>query len=79
MILNNFNNNLLKKARNIENGQKAIQNLNEKGLKAKFHQLDIENKESIDKFKYFIKNTYGGIDILVNNAGVYPQVIKIIL
>jgi len=49
------------------------------GLKAKFHQLDIENKESINKFADFIKNTYGGIDVLVNNAGVYPKVTLIVI
>ncbi len=48
------------------------------GLSPKFHQLDIENMESIRKFGDFLKNTYGGIDVLVNNAGVYPKVTKII-
>ena len=56
-----------------------IQILDEMGLKAKFHQLDIENKESINKFADFIKNTYGGIDVLVNNAGVYPKVTLIVI
>ena len=44
------------------------------GLKAKFHQLDIENMESIKHFADFLKTAHGGIDVLVNNAAIYPHV-----
>ena len=40
------------------------------GVEVKFHQLDINNKESIEKLANFLKETYGGLDVLVNNAGV---------
>lgn len=58
-------------ARNIENGQKAVESLNKLNLFPKFHQLDIENQESIDQFATYLKNTYGGVDIIINNAGLF--------
>lgn len=61
-------------ARNVDNGKRAIQSLNDMGLNPKFHQLDIESMESIQNFAEYLKNTYGGIDVLVNNAGVFPKV-----
>ena len=36
----------------------------------KYHQLDIDNQESIDTFAKFIQTTYNGLDILVNNAAI---------
>ena len=57
-------------ARNEERGLKAIEDLKLEGLNAKFHQLDIDNEESIKKLAEFLKNTYGGLDVLVNNAGI---------
>lgn len=35
-----------------------------------FHQLDVSDKESVIRFRDFIKQKHGGIDILINNAGV---------
>ncbi|XP_061163368.1 carbonyl reductase [NADPH] 1-like isoform X2 [Saccostrea echinata] len=61
-------------ARNEELGQKAVKSLNDEGLSPKFHQLDITDQVSIERFRDFIKNTYGGLDVLVNNAGMaYKQ------
>ncbi|CAH1403882.1 unnamed protein product [Nezara viridula] len=40
------------------------------GLKAEFHQLDIDDIQSITNFANFIKKTHGGIDVLVNNAAI---------
>ena len=62
-------------ARNSEEGLKAVEQLKEEGLSAKFHQLDITDKESIAKLKDYLLSTYGGLDILVNNAGIYYKVI----
>lgn len=61
-------------ARNVENGLKAIKNLESNGLNAKFHQLDVESQESIDTFRDYLNEKYGGIDVLINNAGVYIKV-----
>ena len=51
-------------------GHKAVQELEKDGIKVKFHQLDIDNQESIANFAKFIRDTYGGLDILVNNAAI---------
>ena len=51
-------------------GMAAVKELEKEGLKPKFHQLDIDNKESIAKLHDFVKAKYGGIDILVNNAAI---------
>lgn len=57
-------------ARDANKGNEAIELLSKEGLQAKFHQLDIENKESIDKFAAYLKDTHKAIDVLVNNAGM---------
>ena len=36
----------------------------------RFHQLDIDNAESIAKFANFIKEKHQGLDILINNAAI---------
>lgn len=41
---------------------------------ASFHQLDIDNLESINRFASYLKNKYDGIDILVNNAAIAYKV-----
>ena len=41
-----------------------------------FHQLDVDNQESIDRFAAYLKEKYGGLDILINNAGVALIVFK---
>jgi carbonyl reductase 1 len=61
-------------ARNEDFGKKAVQSLNEEGLHPKFRQLDINDQTSIEVFRDFIKNKYGGLDVLVNNAAIaYKQ------
>ncbi len=54
----------------MEAGKKACEELANQGLNAVFHELDIENIESIITLAAHIKQTYGGLDILVNNAAV---------
>ena len=44
--------------------------LNGEGLQPRFHQLDLCDKASIDRFKNLLQTTYGGLDVLVNNAGM---------
>ncbi|XP_068235106.1 carbonyl reductase [NADPH] 1-like isoform X2 [Palaemon carinicauda] len=51
-------------------GLAAVKNLNEAGHQAQYHQLDIDNIESIKKFAEYIKTKYGGFDVLVNNAAI---------
>ncbi|XP_071087201.1 carbonyl reductase [NADPH] 1-like [Haliotis cracherodii] len=51
-------------------GQAAVADLNKEGLQPKFHQLDINDRSSVDQLKSFLQATYGGLDVLVNNAGI---------
>ncbi|KAJ8934497.1 hypothetical protein NQ314_013314 [Rhamnusium bicolor] len=57
-------------ARNEERGKAAIAKLKELGFQPLFHQLDITDQASVNKFKEHIQTTHGGIDLLVNNAGI---------
>ncbi|XP_045131876.1 carbonyl reductase [NADPH] 3-like [Portunus trituberculatus] len=57
-------------ARDEGRGATAVEELKKLGLSPHFHQLDIDNQDSINKFSEYIKNTYGGLDVLVNNAAI---------
>lgn len=57
-------------ARNESFGLKAVQNLQNEGIKVNFHQLDIEDSQSIKNFSLYLKEKYEGIDILINNAAI---------
>ncbi|KAL1493741.1 hypothetical protein ABEB36_009435 [Hypothenemus hampei] len=57
-------------ARDIDRGQAAIAALNKLGFNPLFHQLDITDQISIDKFRDHLKSKHGGIDVLVNNAAI---------
>lgn len=61
-------------ARNEELGQKAVKELEAQGLKVAYHQLDIDNQESIDRFTTYIKEKHQGLDLLVNNAAIAYKV-----
>jgi len=56
-------------ARDEGRGKKAVAELEKEGLHPKFHQLDIEDTNSVAKLTQFLLQTYGGLDLLVNNAG----------
>jgi len=57
-------------SRSEERGLAALEELKKEGIVAKFHQLDINSRESIEQLRDFIKEKYGGLDVLVNNAGI---------
>ena len=57
-------------ARNVERGSKSVKELEKEGVNVSFHQLDIDDKSSIEKLCEYMKQNYGGIDVLVNNAGI---------
>ncbi|XP_027731399.1 carbonyl reductase [NADPH] 1-like [Vombatus ursinus] len=57
-------------ARNPTLGQEAVKKLKEEGLNPVFHQLDINDLQSIQTLREFLKERYGGLDVLVNNAGI---------
>jgi carbonyl reductase 1 len=47
------------------------------GYKPLYHQLDVEDQNSIDRFKQFLEETHGGLDLLVNNAAIAYKVTQI--
>nr|XP_022913892.1 carbonyl reductase [NADPH] 1-like isoform X1 [Onthophagus taurus] len=57
-------------ARNSERGIEAVKKLKDAGFNPLFHQLDVDNQESVNKFRDFIKNEHGGVDLLINNAAI---------
>lgn len=60
-------------ARNVERGMQAAKEVNEKvkeGNLVQFHQLDIDDEESVKTLALFMKEKYGGIDVLINNAAI---------
>ncbi|KAM3934653.1 carbonyl reductase [NADPH] 1-like [Leptodactylus fuscus] len=57
-------------ARNPKLGEEAVQALNKEGLCPLFHQLDINDPNSIRVLRDFLKEKYGGLDVLINNAGI---------
>lgn len=69
-LCKNFKGDVYLTARNNDRGQEAVNSLKTEGLTAKFHQLDIDDEETIKKFSNEMLGQYGGIDVLVNNAGM---------
>jgi len=61
-------------ARDQTRGQEAVATLEKEGLHPKFHQLDIDDQDSIKRLNQFLVDTYGGLDILVNNAAIAYKV-----
>ncbi|XP_061601523.1 carbonyl reductase [NADPH] 1-like [Cololabis saira] len=57
-------------ARDVDRGQAAVASLASEGLKSFFHQLDINDLNSITAAAAFFKEKYGGVDVLINNAGM---------
>jgi carbonyl reductase 1 len=61
-------------ARDEARGKEAIAKLESEGLHPKFHQLDINDADSIERLRNFLLDKYGGLDLLVNNAGIAYKV-----
>ncbi|NXA62781.1 CBR1 reductase, partial [Mohoua ochrocephala] len=57
-------------SRDPSNGQAAVAQLQQEGLRPLFHQLDIDDLQSIRALRDFLKEKYGGLNVLVNNAGI---------
>ncbi|XP_063357822.1 carbonyl reductase [NADPH] 3-like [Cydia amplana] len=55
-------------------GKAAVAELNKLALKPAYHQLDVIDRKSIERFRDHIKKNHGGIDVLVNNAAVANSV-----
>ncbi|XP_052595832.1 carbonyl reductase [NADPH] 1-like [Peromyscus californicus insignis] len=65
-----FSGDVVLTARNQARGQAAVQQLQAEGLSPRFHQLDIDDPQSIRALRDFLLEEYGGLDVLVNNAGI---------
>jgi NAD(P)-dependent dehydrogenase (short-subunit alcohol dehydrogenase family) len=58
-------------SRDETSGQAAAHKLQAEGLDVSTHQLDVTDRESIQRLLEFIERTYSRLDILVNSAGIY--------
>ncbi|KAL1788176.1 carbonyl reductase [NADPH] 1 [Sigmodon hispidus] len=65
-----FSGDVLLTARDEARGKAAVQQLQAEGLNPRFHQLDINDLQSIRALRDFLRKEYGGLDVLVNNAGI---------
>lgn len=57
-------------SRDEKRGAEAVSELEKLGLRPRYHQLDVSDKTSVQKFRDHIKESHAGIDILVNNAAI---------
>ncbi len=57
-------------SRNIKKGEMAIQSLGGISGSLHYHQLDINDQESISTIKTFVSDQFGRLDILINNAAI---------
>ncbi|XP_059542398.1 carbonyl reductase [NADPH] 1 [Myotis daubentonii] len=65
-----FSGDVVLTARDTARGRAAVQQLQAEGLSPRFHQLDIDDLQSIRALRDFLRKEYGGLDVLVNNAGI---------
>jgi len=56
-----FSGDVILTARDESRGKTAVALLEGEGLQPKFHQLDIDSRDSITTLKEFIEKSYGGI------------------
>ena len=64
-------------SRSQELGMKAVKellaeskSLDDKGDRLRYHQLDLNSQQSIERLATHLKKEHGHIDILVNNAAI---------
>ncbi|KAM9254395.1 carbonyl reductase [NADPH] 1 [Dugong dugon] len=65
-----FSGDVVLTARDEARGRAAVQQLQAEGLSPRFHQLDIDDLQSIRALHDFLRREYGGLNVLVNNAGI---------
>ncbi|KAM9253233.1 carbonyl reductase [NADPH] 3 [Dugong dugon] len=65
-----FSGDVVLTARDAARGRTAVQQLQAEGLSPRFHQLDIDDLQSIRALRDFLRREYGGLNVLVNNAGI---------
>jgi 3-oxoacyl-[acyl-carrier protein] reductase len=55
---------------NEERGNEVVKELQEKGAKAQFFQVDVAQSAAVDEVVKKVEEQVGPVDILVNNAGI---------
>jgi 3-oxoacyl-[acyl-carrier protein] reductase len=55
---------------NEEQGRESVREMKEFGFEATFFQVNVADRNSVDKMVKAVLETYGQVDILVNNAGI---------
>ncbi|KAB0804809.1 hypothetical protein PPYR_01779 [Photinus pyralis] len=65
-----FNGRVYLTCRDEKRGNDSVNQLRQMGFNPLFHQLDINDEKSVQRFRDHIKTVEGGIDVLVNNAGI---------
>ena len=60
-ICKEFSGDVILTSRDPERGATAVKQLEGEGLKVKFHQLDIDSRDSISTLKESLKKTYNGM------------------
>uniref|UniRef100_A0A8D0XBM8 Carbonyl reductase (NADPH) n=1 Tax=Sus scrofa TaxID=9823 RepID=A0A8D0XBM8_PIG len=68
-----FSGDVVLTARDVVRGQAAVKQLEAEGLSPRFHQLDIDDLQSIRVLRDFLCKEYGGLDVLVNNAAIITK------
>ena len=58
-------------SRDEAKGRAARQKLEETGSQMDYHPLDVTGRDSIQRLREYVIQTYGRLDILVNNAALY--------
>lgn len=59
-------------SRNIEEVNKAVEELKQKGFKAAGVKTDVSLEEDVKNLVIETIKTFGSVDILINNAGMFP-------
>lgn len=60
-ICKQFNGDVILTSRDPERGATAVKQLEGEGLKVKYHQLDIDSRDSISVLKEFLQKSYNGM------------------
>lgn len=66
--------NVVVTSRNIEEVNKAVEELKQKGLKVTGIKCDVSHEEDVKNLVDETVKVFGSVDILVNNAGIYPSI-----
>jgi 2-deoxy-D-gluconate 3-dehydrogenase len=65
--------NIIVASRNLEEANKTVEELTQKGFKVKAVKTDVSTEDGVKNLVVETVKLFGGVDILVNNAGIYPM------